>query len=72
MKKITAFVITIFLLTVSTTVFAQVKTELNKNDFMYRNGRINVVVAVLTIILCGLFFYVWRLDKKITKLEKND
>jgi hypothetical protein len=39
---------------------------------MRSNGKIYVVVAVVLVILCGLFLYVWRLDKKITKLELND
>lgn len=38
-------------------------------DVMRSNGKIYVVVAVVLVILGGLFFYVWRLDKKITKLE---
>lgn len=41
-------------------------------DVMRSNGKIYVVVAVVLVILCGLFLYVWRLDKKITKLEHND
>jgi len=41
-------------------------------DVMKSNGKIYVVVAVVLVILSGLFFYVWRLDKKITKLENND
>lgn len=40
-------------------------------DVMRSNGKIYVVVAVVLVILFGLFFYVWRLDKKITKLENN-
>ncbi len=38
---------------------------------MRSNGKIYVVVAVLTIILLGLFFYLIRLDRKISKLEKE-
>ncbi len=40
-------------------------------DIMKSNGKIYVVVVVVLIILLGLFFYVWRLDKKITALEQN-
>lgn len=72
MKNLKIFLTTLLLLIVTNSLFAQVKTEVNKNDLMYRNGRINVVVTILTVILCGLFFYVWRLDKKITQLENND
>jgi Na+-driven multidrug efflux pump len=34
-------------------------------------GRIYVVVAVLLIILLGLFLYLFRLERKIRKLEKD-
>lgn len=40
-------------------------------DFMNSEGKIFVVVAVVLVILFGLFYYVWRLDKKISKLEKS-
>jgi CcmD family protein len=39
-------------------------------DAMRANGMIYVVVAVLLTILLGLLFYVYRLDRKVTKLEK--
>ncbi len=38
---------------------------------MRAENKIYVVVAVLLTILAGLFFYVIRLDKKISKLEKS-
>ncbi len=40
-------------------------------DFMRSNGKIFVVVAVIVIILCGLFLYLYNLDKKVTALEKR-
>jgi len=40
-------------------------------DTMRSNGRIYVVVAVVVLILLGLFLYLVRLDKKITRIEKN-
>lgn len=40
-------------------------------DAMRSNGKIYIVVAVCLTILVGLFLYVWRLDRKITKLEKE-
>ena len=39
---------------------------------MRSNGRIYVVVAVMLTILAGLILYVVRLDKKISKLEKEN
>jgi len=34
-------------------------------------GKIFVVVAVLAIILIGIFVYLFFIDKKINKLEKE-
>ena len=40
-------------------------------DAMRANGMIYVVIAVLLTILGGLLFYVYRLDRKITRLEQG-
>lgn len=40
-------------------------------DFMLSNGKLYVVVAVVVVILLGLFAYLFNLDKKISKLEKQ-
>ena len=40
-------------------------------DGMRSNGKIYVVVAVCLTILVGLFIYVFLLDRKITRIEKN-
>ncbi|HVV02844.1 MAG TPA: hypothetical protein VHC96_01420 [Puia sp.] len=40
-------------------------------DQLRANGKIYVVVAVLIVILLGLILYVVRLDRKITRLEKD-
>lgn len=40
-------------------------------DVMRSNGKIYVVVAVCLTILIGLFIYVFLVDKKISKLEKE-
>ena len=41
-------------------------------DTMRSNGRIFVVVAVVVVILIGLILYMVRLDKKISRLEKEN
>ena len=40
-------------------------------DVMKENGKIYVVIAVMLTILGGLVLYLIRLDRKISKLEKN-
>jgi len=57
------------LLMTSAFSFAQEKVEMA--DTMRSNGRIYVVIAVVVTILAGLILYVVRLDKKISKLEKE-
>ena len=50
--------------------FAQQKVEMA--DTMRSNGKIYVVVAVCVTILIGLFIYLFFLDKKISRFEKNN
>ena len=38
-------------------------------DFIRSTGKIYVVVAVLVIVLLGLFAYLFSVDRRITKLE---
>ena len=54
-------------------LYAQVTEEQKKYTAfdMRSNGKIYVVVVVVLIILLGLFLYLVRLDRKITRLEKN-
>ena len=52
-------------------VFAQNNEPVAMADTMRSNGKIYVVVAVLLTVLTGLFIYLWRLDKKVSKLEKG-
>ena len=40
-------------------------------DAMRSNGKIYVVVAVIVAIFAGIIIYLVRLDRKLTKLEKN-
>ncbi len=40
-------------------------------EAMRSNGKIYVVIAVLVTILLGLILYVVRLDRKISRLEKE-
>jgi CcmD family protein len=40
-------------------------------DFFRSTGKINVVFAVILVIFAGIVIYLIRLDKKITRLEKQ-
>lgn len=40
-------------------------------DTMRSNGKIYVVLAIILTIFTGLIFYIIRIDRKITEIEKN-
>jgi hypothetical protein len=67
-KKITSL---LAVLLIPVIIFAQEK-QVSMADQMRSNGRIYVVVAVMLTILIGLVLYVVRLDRKISKLEKDN
>lgn len=67
-KKITFFVI---MLMISVAGIAQDK-PVAMADTMRSEGRIYVVVAVMLTILAGLIIYVARIDRKISRLEKDN
>ena len=52
-------------------VMAQGKPPVEMADVMRSNGKIYIVVAICLTILIGLFLYVWSVDRKISKLEKE-
>jgi len=60
----------IFLLLTSSNIFAQAQ-QVEMADTMRSNGKIYIVVAVCLTILLGLFIYVFSLDRKISKIEKE-
>jgi len=41
-------------------------------DPLYQSGKIYVVVLILSIIFIGLGVFLLRLDKRISKLEKDE
>ena len=69
MRKVHYLLFTFYCLLFGTTVFAQDKPEMA--DAMRSNGKIYVVVAVCLTILIGLFIYVFIVDRKVGKLEKE-
>ena len=63
------FLTTIFLLLITATI-TSAQTEMA--DTMRANGKIYVVVVVLATIFAGIFAYLVILDRKISKLEKEE
>ena len=70
MKFLKTF-LAIFFLSFTTSVWAQT-SRTPMAELMRSDGRIYVVIAVLLTILAGLIFYLIRLDKRISRLEKEN
>ena len=68
-KLICRFWLVVCCLLLNAIAFAQDKPEMA--DVMRSNGKIYVVVAVCLTILIGLFIYVFTIDKRVSRMEKN-
>lgn len=65
-----SFILCGLLLTIA--VFAQGNNDQPQMaDAMRGNGKIYVVVTVLVVILLGIVLYLVRLDRKVSRLEKE-
>lgn len=45
--------------------------DIEMADQFRADGKIYVVIAVVSVVLIGLFAYLFRLERKITELEKR-
>lgn len=68
MKKFNRIVFTLLAFLVVNVGFAQ---DAEMADTMRSNGKIYVVVGIILIILIGLILYLFSMDRKISKLEKE-
>lgn len=64
------FIFAIILLLSSVQLFAQ-SEGIEMADEMRSNGKIYVVVVCIVIILVGLLFYLFSLDKRLKKIEQK-
>ena len=60
----------LLLLLISFTASAQA-SDIEMADQFRADGKIYVVIAVVSVVLMGLFAYLFRLERKVTELEKR-
>ena len=73
-KKIYKLVLLLFCQTLTLPLLAQINAgaqPVEMADRFRADGKIYVVVVVVLVILSGIFIYVARLDRKITRFEKE-
>jgi CcmD family protein len=63
--------ILLFLVLINSIAINAQQPPVEMADTMRSNGRIYVVVAVVITILLGLVLFVTRIDRKLSRLEKN-
>ena len=66
MNKFTLIVAFLFF-----SIVANAQNTIEMADVMRSNGKIYTVVAVCLTILIGLFVYIFSMDRKISRLEKE-
>jgi CcmD family protein len=72
MKYIKKFIASITFFLASVSIFAQpAASSSSLDDMVMSSGKLYVVIAVLTVILIGIFIYLLSLDRKLSKLEKK-
>lgn len=67
MKK--ALLSSLFIITL---LYANAQDTVEMADTLRSNGKIYVVVAVLVILFIGLFAFLISIDRKVSKLEKEN
>ena len=70
-KRLSPYTVFLFLLLSCGEAWAQATDDIEMADVLRANGKIYVVVAVLTAIFAGLVIYLVRLDRRIGRLEKE-
>jgi CcmD family protein len=69
MKKI---LLLVFLLLGCITTFAQPGQSVEMADVMRSEGKIYVVVVIMLIIFTGLAIYLFSIDRRLKKIEKDN
>lgn len=70
MKKLISFLVAL-LYSVNLVAQEASNSSVEMADSFRADGKIYVVVAVVLIILAGMFIYLIRLDGKVSKIEKE-
>jgi len=68
MKKIVFILLFLFC---SVVVFAQSTPPVEMADTMRSSGKIYVVVGVIAIVFVGLAIYLFAIDRRLKKIEKE-
>ena len=71
MKKFKQQFVFIVLFVLSNNIFSQDMHQPEMADSFYKDGKIYIVISVLSIVLIGVLVYLFSMDRKLNKLEKE-
>lgn len=71
MRTINRTLTLIILSLASAATFAQPGQENWLVDTMYKSGKINTVVAVVSVLIAGLATWMFMMDRKVRRMEKE-
>lgn len=69
--KLSSLTFVILFFTVTHSLFAQNDT-VDMADIMHENGKIYVVVAVISVILLGFLIALMSIDRRVRRIEKEN
>lgn len=69
MKKLTLLLMLVFSFV---SVFAQQNQPVEMADVLRSSGKIYVVVATIVIVFIGLAIYMFSIDRRLKKIEKDN
>ncbi len=61
----------VFFIVIQIMVLQGIAAQSEGADFLRSIGKIYSVVAVIAVIFIGIFIFLFRLDRKLTKLENH-
>jgi len=71
LKKHAGILLAFLWLLLGIPAFAQNPADIEMADQLRADGKIYVVVAVLTVMLTGILLFLFLLDRKMSRLEKQ-
>ena len=72
MKSLKATILSLITIILTQTyALSQASEKVEMADNFRADGKIYVVLVIILVILAGLFFYLIRIDRKVTKLEEQ-
>ncbi len=71
MQKLSRYITLLALALFSFSAKAQQMPEVEMADSLRENGKIFVVIIIMSLIFIGVAAYLFNLDRKISKMEKG-